>query len=45
MNARTSGVYLRGDPADVEVLDGSDAQGRADLIATRLQDWTSIANS
>ena len=45
LNARTSGVYLRADPADMAVLDGSDARGRADLIATRLEDWTSIANS
>ena len=45
LSARTSGVYLRADPADMAVLDGSDASGRAQLIAERLRDWTSIANS
>ena len=45
LHARTSGVYLRADPADMAILDGTDAQGRADLIAERLRDWTAIANS
>jgi hypothetical protein len=45
LNVRTSGVYLRADPADLAVLDGSDASRRAELIAERLRDWTSIANS
>jgi hypothetical protein len=45
LNARTSGVYLRADPADLAVLDGSDAERRAQLIADRLREWTSIANS
>lgn len=45
LNARTSGIYLRADPADLAVLDGSDAPGRAELIAQRLRDWTSFANS
>jgi hypothetical protein len=45
LNARTSGVYLRADPADLAVLDGSDAERRAELIAQRLREWTSIANS
>jgi hypothetical protein len=37
--ARTSGVYLRADVADLAVLDGNDQQKRADLIALRLQEW------
>jgi hypothetical protein len=42
--ARTSGVYLRADPADLALLDGSDALARAGLIAARLEDWEGIAN-
>ena len=38
-HARTSGVYLRADPADLAVLDGNDAPRRAELIAERLRDW------
>jgi len=45
LNARTSGVYLRADPADLALLDSGDAQGRAELIASRLRDWEAIANS
>ncbi len=45
LHARTSGVYLRADPADLAVLDGSDAPRRAELIAQRLGDWASIANA
>jgi Predicted nucleotide-binding protein containing TIR-like domain len=40
LNARTSGVYLRADPADLQVLEG----GSAELIAQRLEDWKSAAN-
>lgn len=45
LNARTSGIYLRADPEDLAVLDGNDAPQRAELIADRLRDWTSFANS
>ena len=45
LHARTSGVYLRADPADLAVLDGSDPQQRVELIAQRLRDWTAYANS
>jgi hypothetical protein len=45
LDARTAGVYVRADPGDLSVLDGSDAQRRADLIAERLRDWQSIANA
>jgi hypothetical protein len=43
INARTSGVYLRADPEDMNILDGRDDRKRADLIAERLRDWKSIA--
>jgi hypothetical protein len=45
LNARTSGVYLRAGEEDVEVMDGSDPQRRARLIATKLQEWQAIAAS
>ncbi len=41
--ARTSGVYLRADPADVAIFEGRDDTQRAALIAERLKDWKSIA--
>jgi hypothetical protein len=43
--ARTSGIYLRADPGDAAVLDGSEAAERAALIERRLEDWKSFANS
>lgn len=45
LNARTAGVYLRANPADMGTLDESDAPQRAALIAQRLEDWKAIANS
>ena len=42
VNARTAGVYVRAEPADLSILDGSDERQRAKLIATRLRDWKSI---
>ena len=45
LNARTSGVYLRAEPEDLDVLDGRDNLARAELITERIQDWQSIANS
>jgi hypothetical protein len=45
LNIRTSGVYLRADPDDVAVMDGSDQLRRAELIAAKLQEWRAIANS
>jgi hypothetical protein len=44
-HARTSGVYLRADPGDMAVLDGSDAAQRAALIARRLEEWRTLASS
>jgi hypothetical protein len=45
INARTSGVYLRADPDDMNVLDGHDDQKRAKLIAERLMRCKSIKNA
>ena len=45
LSARPSGVYLRADPADLEVLDGGSEEERAELIAQRLRDWKSAANA
>jgi hypothetical protein len=45
LDARTSGVYLRAESGDLAVLDGRDNQARATLIAQRIEDWKSLANS
>ena len=45
LNARTSGIYLRADADDLEILDEGDAGQRAALIAKRLEEWTAYANS
>jgi Predicted nucleotide-binding protein containing TIR-like domain len=45
LNARTSGIYVRAAPGDMSILDGNDAKQRAALIAERLADWKSMANS
>ena len=45
LNARTSGVYLRAESDDLVILDGRDNRARADLIAERIDDWRSLANS
>jgi hypothetical protein len=45
LNARTSGVYLRADPSDLQVLDGGSEEERAELIAQRLREWKSAANA
>jgi hypothetical protein len=39
LHARTSGIYLRADPDDLAVLDGSDAAERTALIKRRLDEW------
>jgi Predicted nucleotide-binding protein containing TIR-like domain len=41
---RTSGIYLRADAEDAAVLEGTDNQLRAKLIADRLDRWRSLAN-
>ena len=45
LNERTVGVYLRADPEDLSILDGSDDRQRAKLIAARLKRWKSIASA
>lgn len=45
LNLRTSGIYLRAEPDDASVMDGSDQQARAALIAAKLAEWKLIANS
>ena len=45
LNARTAGVYLRADLSDFEVLDGGSEEERAELIAQRLREWKSAANT
>jgi len=45
INFRTSGVYLRANPEDVGILDGTDNQQRAALLAERLAQWKSSANA
>src|SRR5262245_11050372 len=37
-SARTSGIYFRADPSDLEVLEGGEEE-RARLIAQRLREW------
>jgi hypothetical protein len=44
-DARTSGVYVRADPEDLSILDGSDDRQRAELIAERLRHRKSITNA
>jgi hypothetical protein len=45
VDAKTSGVYLRAEAGDLAVLDGRDNDARAALIAQRIKDWKSLANS
>jgi hypothetical protein len=45
LNARTSGIYVRADPSDWQVLDSGSEEERAELIAQRLQEWKSSANA
>ena len=41
IDARTSGVYWRAEPEDMNVLDGRDDEKRGELIAERLRQWKS----
>jgi hypothetical protein len=45
VNARTAGVYWRANPADISILDGSDAQKRAALITEQLTRCKSFRNA
>jgi len=42
LDARTSGIYLRADREDLNILDGPDDKRRSELIAKRLKNWMSI---
>src|SRR4051812_44866492 len=44
-SVRTSGVYLRADPADWGILDSGSGDERRALLAQRLRDWDAHANS
>jgi hypothetical protein len=45
LNARTSGICLRADAADLQVLEEGSEEERAQLIAQRLREWKSAANA
>ena len=45
LHERTSGIYLLADPDDMRILDGGDAQARAELLALRLGEWKAISNA
>jgi hypothetical protein len=45
VNTRTAGVWWRGDPDDLGILDGRDDQKRAALIAERLAHWKSFRSA
>jgi hypothetical protein len=45
LTARTSGIYIRAEVSDLEVLDGGSEEERAKLIAQRLSEWKSAANA
>ena len=45
LNARTAGVFLRAEPGDMKILDGSDQRQRAKLIANQLRRWKSIKSA
>jgi hypothetical protein len=40
-----AGVYLRAERGNMSILDGSDDQQRAELIAERLRLWKSLTNA
>ena len=45
LKARTSGIYFRADPSDLEVLERGSGEERAKLIAKRLDEWKSATNA
>jgi predicted nucleotide-binding protein with TIR-like domain len=45
LNARTSGIYVRADPSDLDVLESGSEEERAALIAQRLEEWKSAASA
>jgi hypothetical protein len=45
VSARTSGIFLRADLEDLNILDGRDDKKRAELVAEQLRRWESIRNA
>jgi hypothetical protein len=45
VDGRTSGDYVRADPADMSILDGRDDRKRAELIAEQMSHWKSIKSA
>jgi hypothetical protein len=45
LHERTSGIYVRADPADMQTLDVGDPGARIELLALRLREWKALANS
>ena len=45
VHVKTSGIYVRADPADKTVLDSNDAEARAALLARRIEEWRALGNS
>jgi len=45
LRERTSGIYLPAYPDDMRILDGGDAQARAELLTLRLREWKAISNA
>jgi hypothetical protein len=45
LRAKTSGIYHRAAPADLELLDTGTEEQRAALIALRLREWKAAANA
>jgi hypothetical protein len=45
VNMRTSGVYWRAEPEDMDILDGRDDGKRVELIAERMRQWKSITSA
>ena len=45
LDVRTSGVYLRADPGDMNILDGRDDRRRGKLIGERMRHWKSIKSA
>jgi CAP12/Pycsar effector protein, TIR domain len=45
LHERTSGIYLRANPADMRLLDEGAPHERTELLATRLEEWKAYVNS
>jgi hypothetical protein len=45
LNARTSGIYIRAEPSDLQVLESGSEEERAALIAQRLREWKAASNA